>query len=172
MLCKFLGIHLKSFWGFYLRNNGLEKNGWRSGKEPACQRRRCKTHGFSSWVGKIPWKRKWQPTPVFLPGKFNGQRSLVGHSPQGCKESDTTEHTLQTKTRSRTKTSEIGWWKAWNQPNRQQDQSKDTNKGRALRGKCAIMWTFFFLPVLHDLQDLSLPTGEQTHTPGSECVGS
>ena len=34
--------------------------------------------GFDPWVGKIPWKRKWQPTPVFLPGKFHGQRSLVG----------------------------------------------------------------------------------------------
>ena len=40
-----------------------------------------------------PWKRKWQPTPVFLPGKFHGHRSLVGYSPQGGRESDTTEHT-------------------------------------------------------------------------------
>ena len=39
----------------------------------------------------IIWRRKWQPTPVFLPGEFQGQRSLVGHSPQGHKESDTTE---------------------------------------------------------------------------------
>ena len=41
--------------------------------------------------GNIPWKRKWQPTPVFLPGEFYGQRSLTGYSPWGCKESDTTE---------------------------------------------------------------------------------
>ena len=47
--------------------------------------------GFDPWVGKIPWSRKWQPTPVFLPGKFHGQRSLVGCSPWGCKESYTTE---------------------------------------------------------------------------------
>ena len=40
---------------------------------------------------KFPWRRKWQPTPVFLPGKSYGQRSLVGYSPWGCKESDTTE---------------------------------------------------------------------------------
>ena len=40
----------------------------------------------NSWVGKIPWRKKWQPAPVFLPGKFHGQRSLVGHSPWGCKE--------------------------------------------------------------------------------------
>ena len=45
------------------------------------------------WVRKIPWSRKWQPTPVFLPGKFHGQRSLVGCSPWGRKELDTTEHT-------------------------------------------------------------------------------
>ena len=43
------------------------------------------------WVGKIPWRRAWQPTPVFLPGESHGQRSLEGYSPWGCKESDTTE---------------------------------------------------------------------------------
>ena len=41
--------------------------------------------------GRSPWRRKWQPTPVFLPGESHGQRSLVGYSPRGCKESDTTE---------------------------------------------------------------------------------
>jgi len=46
-----------------------------------------------SWVGKIPWRNKWQPTPVFLPGKSCGQRSLVGYSPRGHKELDTTEYT-------------------------------------------------------------------------------
>jgi len=44
-------------------------------------------------VRKIPWRRKWQPTPVFLPGKSHGQRSLVGYSPQGCKELDMTKVT-------------------------------------------------------------------------------
>ena len=44
-----------------------------------------------TWVGKIPWRRKWQPTPVLLPGKSHGWRSLVGYSPWGRKESDTTE---------------------------------------------------------------------------------
>ena len=44
-----------------------------------------------SLVGKIPWRRKWQSTPVLLPGKSHGQRSLVGYSPWGRKESDTTE---------------------------------------------------------------------------------
>ena len=58
------------------------------GKESAFRR-----HGFDSWVGKIPWSRKWQLTPVFLPGKSHGQRSLVGYRPWGHKEPDTTEHT-------------------------------------------------------------------------------
>ena len=49
-------------------------------------------HGFDPWVRKIPWSRKWQPTPVFLPEKYHGQRSLVDYSPWGYKELDTTEH--------------------------------------------------------------------------------
>ena len=54
------------------------------GKESDCQCRRCE---FNPWVGKIPWRKKWQPTPVFLPGKSHGQRSLAGYSPWDCKES-------------------------------------------------------------------------------------
>ena len=50
--------------------------------------------GFNSQVGKIPWRRKWQPTPVFLPGEFHGQRSLVGYSPWNCKESDRTQQLI------------------------------------------------------------------------------
>ena len=46
---------------------------------------------FNPWVRKISWRRKWQPTSVFLPGKSHGQRSLVGYGPWGRKESDTTE---------------------------------------------------------------------------------
>ena len=46
---------------------------------------------YVPWVGKIPWRRAWQPTPVFLPGEFHGQSSLVGYNPWGRKESDTTE---------------------------------------------------------------------------------
>ena len=52
----------------------------------------CGRPWFDSWVGKIPWRRKWQPTPVFLLGKSHGQRSLVGCNPWGLKESGTTEH--------------------------------------------------------------------------------
>ena len=51
----------------------------------------CRRPGFDPWVGKIPWRRKWQPTPVLFPGKSHGRRSLVGYSPWGRKESDTTE---------------------------------------------------------------------------------
>ena len=47
--------------------------------------------GFNPWVRKIPWRRKWQPIPVFLPGESHGRRSLVGYSPLGRKESDMTE---------------------------------------------------------------------------------
>ena len=47
--------------------------------------------GFNHWVGKIPWKRAWLPTPVFLPGEFHGQRSPMSCSPWGHKESDTTK---------------------------------------------------------------------------------
>ena len=52
-----------------------------SGKEPACHCRRCKNCGFNPWVGKMPWRRAWQPSPVFLPGKSHRQRSLAGYSP-------------------------------------------------------------------------------------------
>ena len=51
----------------------------------------CGRPGFDPWVGKIPWRRKWQPTPVFLPGESHGRRSFVGYSPRGLKELDTTE---------------------------------------------------------------------------------
>ena len=64
---------------------------WCSGKESACHCRRHKRHVFSPSVGKIPWSWEWWPTPVFLSGKFHGQRSLVGYSPWGCKELDMTE---------------------------------------------------------------------------------
>ena len=64
-----------------------------SGKEPSSQCRRHKRLEFDAWVGKTPWGRAWQPTPVFLTGELYGQRSLAGYGPQGCKESDMTEAT-------------------------------------------------------------------------------
>ena len=62
-------------------------------KEPACQCRRHKRSSFHPWLGKMPWGKAWQPTPVFLPGESHGQRSLAGYSPWGHKESDRTEAT-------------------------------------------------------------------------------
>ena len=62
-----------------------------SGKEPTCQCRRHKRCSFSSRVGENPWRRAWQPTPVFLPGESHGQRSLADCSPWGHSEPDTTE---------------------------------------------------------------------------------
>ena len=60
---------------------------WPCGKESLRQFRR---HRYNPWVGKIPWRRKWPPTPVLLPGKSHGQRNLTGYSPWGCKEMSTT----------------------------------------------------------------------------------
>ena len=55
------------------------------------QGRTCKRGRFDPWVRTIPWCRKWQPAPVFLPGKFHGQRSLACYGPRGHKEWDPTE---------------------------------------------------------------------------------
>ena len=54
---------------------------------------KCKKCGFHHWVGKTPWRREWQPTPVFLPGESHGRRSLMGCGPKGFEESDMTEAT-------------------------------------------------------------------------------
>ena len=69
---------------------------WLSGEEPALK---CTRHRFDSCVRKISWGRKWQPTPAFLPGKFHGQRSLVGYSPWGCR----VRHSLATKPQQQTR---------------------------------------------------------------------
>ena len=72
-------------WGF---------TGGTSGKEPACQSGNLRDTGSTpGWVGKIPWRKKWQPTPVFLPGKSHGQRNLAGYSPWGITEWDMTAGT-------------------------------------------------------------------------------
>ena len=64
---------------------------WLSSKEPTCQYKR---QGFNPWVRKIPRWRKWYPTLVFLPGKFSGQKNVVGYSPWACKR---VGHNLMTK---------------------------------------------------------------------------
>ena len=70
-----LNVTDHTLWGF---------PGCASGKESPCWCRRCKRHRFDPWVRKIPWRRKGQPTPVFLPGGTHGQRSLVACSPWGA----------------------------------------------------------------------------------------
>ena len=72
-------------------SSGIPK--WHSGKEPVCQCRRHKRFGFNPWVRKIPWRRKWQPAPGFLPGESHGQRNLVSSSPWARRELAMTEHT-------------------------------------------------------------------------------
>ena len=66
---------------------------WLSGKEPSCQCRRHRRRKFDPWVGKIPCRKKWQPTPVFLPGESHAQRNLMDYSPYGGKVLNTTERT-------------------------------------------------------------------------------
>ena len=61
-------------------------SGGASGKEPTCQCKSCKRLGFEPWLGKNPWRRAQQPTPVFLPGESLGQRRLAGYSLWGCKD--------------------------------------------------------------------------------------
>ena len=81
LCCKDLCSSKKNLWGF---------PGGTSDKKPSWQ---CRRPGFNPWVGKIPWRKAWQPTPVFLPGESHGQRSLAGYSAWVCKESDITEAT-------------------------------------------------------------------------------
>ena len=63
-------------------------------KESASQCRRRKRRGFDPWISKIPWRRKWQPTPEFLPGKSHRQKTLAGFGPWDHKESDIAEHNI------------------------------------------------------------------------------
>ena len=77
-------IFLEENWGLEDLSDSKVIDGFPGGasdKEPACQCRRHKRRGFDPWIKKIPWRRAWQSTPVFLPGESHGQRSLVGYSP-------------------------------------------------------------------------------------------
>ena len=89
-----LFLHFKRYiflqWMFFLKVKwSMGFPGGPSGKESTCQCRRCR---IDPWFGKIPWRRKWQSTPVYLLGKSPGQRCLAGYSPWGRKKLDTTEH--------------------------------------------------------------------------------
>ena len=78
-------------WGDWVEKQSKAFSSGSTDKESTCQCRRHKRCRFDPWVRKISWRRKWQPVPIFLPGKFHGQRSLAGYSPWGCEESETTE---------------------------------------------------------------------------------
>ena len=81
-------------WSFSSCHSSLPSEcRWLSGKESTSQ---CRRRKFNPWWRKIPWGRKWQPTTIFLPGKFHGQSSLVGYGPRGSKESYTTEQLKHT----------------------------------------------------------------------------
>ena len=80
--------HSSGLWGHF--------PWWLSGKESAFQ---CRRHHLDPWTRKIPWRKKWQPTPVFLPGKSCRQRSLASYSPWDCKDSDTAEQLNHTHTK-------------------------------------------------------------------------
>ena len=71
----------------------IKASQWTTGKLPTCQSMQHERGRFDPWVGKILWRRAWQPTSVLFPGEFHGQRSLVGYNPWGCKELDMTEAT-------------------------------------------------------------------------------
>ena len=87
--------------------------GGASGKEPVCQCRRHKKCRFNPWVEKIPWRKAWQPTPVFFPGESHEQRSPMGYGPQGHKETQLKQLTTQcmhTHTHTHTHTNPQCMW--------------------------------------------------------------
>ena len=88
--------------------HGVGFPGSSAGKESACQ---CRRPEFDPSVGKIPQRRKWQPTPVFLPGESHGQRSLAGYSPWDHKKLDMTKQLIHTHTHTQSR----GWffWKPY-----------------------------------------------------------
>ena len=87
-------MHLTFLQGF--PSGAMAKKKKKKKKKSICQCRRHKRQKFYFWVGKIPWRKASQLTPVFLPGKFYRKRSLASYRPWGHKESDMTEHTHMT----------------------------------------------------------------------------
>ena len=92
-MSRFETIHLFAFLRFFIAVHCSCEGfpGGASYKEPVCQCRKHKSLWFDPWVRKIPWRRAWQPTPVFLSGESHEQRSLAGYGPWGHKESYLTE---------------------------------------------------------------------------------
>ena len=92
---SFLTVFLKEKWRFENYHTSMKNISFNlrtfSGDSVVRICLLCRRPRFSLWVGKIPWRRKWLPTPLFLPGKSHGQWKLAGYSPWGHKELDTTE---------------------------------------------------------------------------------
>ena len=76
-----ISVRVRNSWE--LQSCGRHRGfpGGTSDKEPTCQCKRCKTCGYDPWVRKIPWRRAWQPTPIFLPRESHGQWSLADYNP-------------------------------------------------------------------------------------------
>ena len=92
-LAKVISVVLgfsQSVWCWLFTYLGSLKAQW---QRICLQCKRCRRHRFEYWVGKILWRRGWQPTLVLLPGECHGQRRLAGYRRQGCKGLDTTEAT-------------------------------------------------------------------------------
>ena len=85
-----LGSNYRSIWKLFICLALPLSSAGASGKESTCQCRRHKRCRFDPWVGKIPWRRAWTPTLLFLPGESHGQRNLADYGPWGHKESDMT----------------------------------------------------------------------------------
>ena len=104
-----MGLFLIKTIGLVFHNpsfsQGLPR--WLHGKESTCQ---CWRHGFNPWVRKIPWRRKWQHTPLFLPGKSHGQRSLEGYSP----DHERIRHSLPTEQKQLFLTKPLNQLVTWN----------------------------------------------------------
>ena len=101
-------------------------------------------HRFDPWLGKIPWRRKWQPTPVFLPGKSHGPRNLVGYSPWGHKR---VWHDLATKQQCALFTNE----KHGIQQNKNLTNCLPPSEQQSLNSRpISILFFFFFFSILHD----------------------
>ena len=85
LLCL-LSALISSIENFFLFVLAFGVKGFPGGSDGQRFCQQCKRPEFDPWVGRIPWRREWQPTPVFLPGEFHGHRSLVGYSPWGHKD--------------------------------------------------------------------------------------
>ena len=101
-------------WGHKVRHDGVTKHKESVKASLMVQMVKnppqCSSPGFDPRVGQIPWRREWLPTPVFLPGKCHGQRSLVGYSPWGRRESDKTELLTYIHTHTQAHTKNLSGW--------------------------------------------------------------